>query len=67
MFCLFVNALSEWKVIKTNSCVYYMSPVNKYPCILVCYFRCLSSFNSCFVSLKKGAYLENLHMFYIVP
>ena len=57
MFCPFANALSEWNVTKTNSCVYYMSLVNKYPYILVCYFHC------CFVSLKKG----HLHMFCIVP
>ena len=36
VFCLFVNALYEWNVAKTNSCVHLNVTANKYPCILVC-------------------------------
>ena len=37
MVCLLVNALYEWNVTKTNSCVHLNVMANKYPCILVLY------------------------------
>ena len=41
MFCLFVNALYEWNVTNTNSCIHLNVMANKYPCIMANKYPCI--------------------------